>query len=72
MLLPLHPLGVQSLVLVREIVAILTLAAGEDDFVSGHCWYCSKERETGNGKRETSWKPGNGSRFPVPVSQPIY
>jgi hypothetical protein len=39
MLLPLHPLGVQSLVLVREVVAVLTLAAGEDDFISRHWNY---------------------------------
>jgi hypothetical protein len=51
MLLPLHPLGVQPLVLVREVVAILTLAAGEYDFVSRH-YSTAGKRETGKGKRE--------------------
>jgi hypothetical protein len=36
MLLPLHALGMQALVLAREVVAILALATGENDFVSGH------------------------------------
>jgi hypothetical protein len=36
-LLPLDALGVQALVLRGEVVAILTLAAGENDFVSWHC-----------------------------------
>jgi len=35
-LLPLHPLGVKALVLRREVVAILTIAASENDFVAGH------------------------------------
>src|SRR5439155_18788288 len=35
-LLPLDALGVQALVLGGEVVAILALAAGEDDFFSGH------------------------------------
>jgi hypothetical protein len=35
-LLPLDALRMQALVLRGEVVAILTLAAGEDDFVSGH------------------------------------
>jgi hypothetical protein len=35
-LLPLDALGVQALVLVGEIVAVLTVVAGENDFLSGH------------------------------------
>src|SRR5688500_13231365 len=35
-LLPLHPLGVESLVLAGEVVAILTIAAGQNDFVARH------------------------------------
>jgi hypothetical protein len=35
-LLPLHPLGVEALVLRREVIAILTIAASENDFVAGH------------------------------------
>jgi hypothetical protein len=35
-LLPLDALRMQALVLRGEVVAILTLAAGEDDLVSGH------------------------------------
>jgi hypothetical protein len=35
-LLPLHPLGVKPLVLAREVVAILTVATREDDFISRH------------------------------------
>jgi len=35
-LLPLHALRMQALVLRREVVPVLTLAAGEDDFVSRH------------------------------------
>jgi hypothetical protein len=35
-LLPLHPLGVQTLVLGSEVIAILAVAASHDDFVAGH------------------------------------
>jgi len=35
-LLPLDALGMQALVLRGEVVPVLTLAAGEDDLVSGH------------------------------------
>jgi hypothetical protein len=35
-LLPLHPLGVKALVLRREVIAILAVAASHDDFVAGH------------------------------------
>jgi hypothetical protein len=35
-LLPLHALRVQSLVLVREVVAVFALVAREDDLLSGH------------------------------------
>jgi hypothetical protein len=35
-LLPLDTLRVETLVLHSEVVAVLTLAAREDDFVSGH------------------------------------
>jgi hypothetical protein len=35
-LLPLDALRVQALVLGGEVIAILTLAAGEDDLVAGH------------------------------------
>jgi hypothetical protein len=35
-LLPLDALGVQALVLVGEIVAVLTVVAGENDFLSRH------------------------------------
>jgi hypothetical protein len=38
-LLPLDALGMQALVLRGEVVAILTVAAGEDDLVSWHCNY---------------------------------
>jgi hypothetical protein len=37
-LLPLHALRMQALVLRREVIPILTLAAREDDLVSGHGW----------------------------------
>jgi hypothetical protein len=36
-LLPLDALGVQALVLVGEVVAVLTGLASEDDFFAGHC-----------------------------------
>jgi hypothetical protein len=35
-LLPLHPLGVQSLVLRREVIAVLAVAASHDDFIAWH------------------------------------
>jgi hypothetical protein len=35
-LLPLHTLGVESLVLRREVIAVFAIAAGENDFVAGH------------------------------------
>jgi hypothetical protein len=35
-LLPLDALGMQALVLHGEVVAVLALAAGEDDFLSRH------------------------------------
>jgi hypothetical protein len=35
-LLPLDALGMQALVLVGEVVAILTVVAGENDFLSRH------------------------------------
>jgi hypothetical protein len=35
-LLPLDALGVQALVLVREVIAILTRFTGKNDFFSGH------------------------------------
>jgi hypothetical protein len=35
-LLPLHPLWVKALVLRREVIAILTIAASQNDFVAGH------------------------------------
>jgi hypothetical protein len=38
-LLPLHALRMQALVLRREVVPVLTLAAREDDFVSRHFNY---------------------------------
>jgi hypothetical protein len=34
-LLPLDALGVQALVLAREVVAVLAVVAGQNDFVSG-------------------------------------
>jgi hypothetical protein len=36
-LLPLDALWMQALVLHGEVVAILTLAAREDDFIPSHC-----------------------------------
>jgi hypothetical protein len=50
-LLPLDALGVQALVLRREVVAILTLAARENDLVSRHFLF----RKGGSGK----WESGN-------------
>jgi hypothetical protein len=38
-LLPLDALRMQALVLRGEVVPILTVAARENDFVSGHCNY---------------------------------
>jgi hypothetical protein len=38
-LLPLDALGVQAAVLGREVVAILTVVASQNDFVSGHFLY---------------------------------
>jgi hypothetical protein len=38
-LLPLGTLGMRTPVLRGEVVAILALAAGEDDFLSGHSQY---------------------------------
>jgi hypothetical protein len=35
-LLPLHTLGVESLVLRREVIAVFAIAASENDFVAGH------------------------------------
>jgi hypothetical protein len=35
-LLPLDALGVQTLVLVGEVIAVLAVVAGENDFLSGH------------------------------------
>ena len=35
-LLPLHTLWVEALVLRGEVIAILTIAASENDFVAGH------------------------------------
>jgi hypothetical protein len=35
-LLPLDALRVEALVLAREVVAVLTVAAGEDDLVARH------------------------------------
>jgi hypothetical protein len=35
-LLPLHPLGVKALVLRREVIAILTIAASQNDLIAGH------------------------------------
>jgi hypothetical protein len=43
-LLPFHALGMQALVLRREVVPVLTLAARENDLVSGHCNYRVKGR----------------------------
>jgi hypothetical protein len=37
-LLPLDALGVQALVLVGEVIAILTGLASENDFFTGHCF----------------------------------
>jgi hypothetical protein len=36
-LLPLDALRMEALVLHGEVVAVLTLAAGEDDFFARHC-----------------------------------
>jgi hypothetical protein len=38
-LLPLDALRMQALVLVGEVVAILTIAASQNDFIAGHCIY---------------------------------
>jgi hypothetical protein len=62
-LLPLDALRVETLVLHGEVVAILTLAAGENDLVSGHGELPGK-RDAGNGKRKPDAQ--SVSRFPFP------
>src|SRR5687767_9898410 len=50
-LLPLDALRVEALVLRGEVVAILALAAGENDLVAGHVWQSG----------EWKWRVGVGS-----------
>jgi hypothetical protein len=42
-LLPLDALGMQALVLVGEVVAVLAVVAGENDFLSRHSYLFRKE-----------------------------
>jgi hypothetical protein len=44
-LLPLDALGVQALVLGGEVIAVFTIAACENDFVSRHFSLCPLRRE---------------------------
>jgi hypothetical protein len=42
-LLPLDALGMQALVLRGEVVAVLTVVAGENDFVARHCFLGTRD-----------------------------
>jgi hypothetical protein len=65
-LLPLDALGMQALVLRGEVVAILTLATGENDLVSRHN---ARPGKKGRVKREVKIEsPELGFRFPQSAS----
>src|SRR6185312_1896726 len=69
-LLPLDALGVQALVLGGEVVAVLTLAAREDDFISGH----GTSAVAGRVKREMRARRCASSTLPaicIPVVLPF-
>ena len=52
-LLPLDALGMRALVLGGEVIAILALAAGENDLVASHVYYY-RRREDGQTRRRVA------------------
>ena len=65
-LLPLDALRMQALVLRGEVIAILTLAAGEDDFVARHF----DNRVEGPGARVENFKAGGRDDVACPIRTP--
>jgi hypothetical protein len=63
-LLPLDALGMEALVLGGEVIAILALAAGEDDLVAWHV--PSKRREAEYGKRKARGHAASLEPLPLP------
>jgi hypothetical protein len=63
-LLPLDALRMEPLVLRGEVIAILTLVAGENDLVSWHV--LRAKREAASGKRDRGVFPLLSSHFPLP------